>query len=90
MGDQLFLGMSQLFTTRADGTGNVMVSPSMFSSDVFGFAWHPSGDRLVYRADQLVDEQYELFVAAPDGGAPNARISGPLTDGGDVYQFLVQ
>jgi Tol biopolymer transport system component len=80
----------ELFTSKGDGTGNVRVSGAQVNGGgVQGFLWATDSTRLVYRADQLVNDQYELFVAAPDGGAVNARISGPLTDGGDVYDFLL-
>ena len=61
-----------------------------FDGDVAGFVWSVDGTRLVYRADQLVDNQYELFVAAPDGNAVNDNISGTLTTNGDVGHFATQ
>jgi hypothetical protein len=54
---------------------------------VFNFLWTRDGERLVYRADQLVDDQAELFACAPDGGAVNVNVSGLLAAGGDVFTF---
>jgi len=47
-------------------------------------------DAILAEGDQLVDERFELFVAAPDGNAVNDTISGTLTAGGDVYNFETQ
>jgi hypothetical protein len=58
--------------------------------DVFFFQWSADGARLVYLADQRVDGQGELFAAAPDGGAVNVDISGPLAAGGTVFNFFTR
>ncbi|MBI5716570.1 MAG: PD40 domain-containing protein [Burkholderiales bacterium] len=80
----------ELFTARPDGSLNPVVSgPMPTGSNVFNFLWTRDSQRLVYRADQLVQNQAELFSCAPDGGAVNVRISGPLTLGGDVFSFTL-
>jgi hypothetical protein len=80
--------VNELFASLPDGGDNVAVSGfPVPGGEVRAFQWAPGASRLVYRADQLVDERFELFVAAPDGGAVNASISGALTDGGDVFSF---
>ena len=48
----------------------------------------PDGSRIVYRADQDVDDVFELY-SVPFGGGPSVKISGPLVDGGDV-DFLYE
>ncbi len=54
------------------------------------YDWSADSSRLVYLADQVVDEKFELFVAAPDGNAINAPLSGTLTGGGDVFSFRLE
>ena len=41
----------------------------------------------MYTADQFVDDQFELLVAAPDGGIVNSALSGSITPEGDVIEF---
>jgi Tol biopolymer transport system component len=49
----------------------------------------PLGDRVLYLADQLVDETIELFSVSITGG-PAARLNGPLVNGGDVRESSLQ
>ena len=45
------------------------------------------GTRVVYRADQEVDEQFELYSAPIDGSAASLRLNGTLTGVRDVFDF---
>jgi hypothetical protein len=45
----------------------------------------PSGQHVVYRADQETDEVSELFCARIAGGVPAVKLSGPMVAGGDVW-----
>ena len=48
------------------------------------FLLTPDQTRVLYLADQDVDETVELYVAPVDGSAPSMRLNGPLVPGGDV------
>ena len=81
---------TELFTARPDGSLNPLVSGAQVTNGrVFNFLWTRDSARLVYRADQIVDDQAELFACAPDGAAVNVNVSGPLAAGGDVFTFAV-
>ena len=54
------------------------------------FAWYEDSSRILYTADQLEDNRYELFVGAADGGLPNQALSGALVSDGDVLTFKVK
>ncbi|MGW4793553.1 S9 family peptidase [Nonomuraea sp. NPDC004297] len=41
------------------------------------FAWTPSGDELVFSADENGDEQFRLYLVALNGGEPTEISSGP-------------
>ena len=45
--------------------------------------------RVVYMADQEVDQRSELFSVPLDGSAPATKLNGPLTENGDVERFEV-
>jgi len=96
--DQRVDEMIELFASRPDGSFNKRVSgPLVVGGDVRRindiephYDWSADGKRLVYLADQVVDERFELFVAAPDGNAINASLSGTLTGGGNVFFFALE
>jgi len=48
----------------------------------------PDGTRVLYRADQLVDQRFEVF-GVPIGGGPVTRLSGAMVAGGSVFDFQV-
>jgi hypothetical protein len=93
--DQLTDNTVELFTASADGSANVLVSGiiadggNVAALSGRAFQWSPDGTWLVYSADQVEDEKFELFVAAPDGGTTNLSVSGVLTSGGDVIKFAL-
>jgi len=57
------------------------------STELPTFQLSPDGGRIVYLADARVDERYELYSARTDGSSGPARLSGPMTVGGDVIDF---
>ncbi len=56
---------------------------SSTSSSAVTRAISPDGSTVVYRADQAVDEVFELW-SVPIGGGAAVRLNGPLVAGGDV------
>lgn len=60
------------------------------NGDVTDFAWSPDSSQLVFRADALTDNDFELFWVDLRGGAPAApvRLNGPLVAAGDVSTSL--
>jgi len=80
--------VSELYSSAPDGTDNQKVSGTMVSggninTGPFRFSWSPSGTYLAYLADQDVNNEFELYVATPDGLIRN-QVSGVLVSGGDV------
>ncbi len=53
------------------------------------FSISPSGERVVYVADQDVDERFELYSAPIDGSAAPVKLNRALAPGDDVYQFKI-
>jgi Tol biopolymer transport system component len=51
--------------------------------DSAGLQFSPNGARVLYTADQLVDEKHELF-SVPAAGGEATRLSGELVSGGNV------
>ncbi|HEX6882372.1 MAG TPA: hypothetical protein VF530_03265 [Planctomycetota bacterium] len=51
------------------------------------FALDPAARRVVYRADQELDEVHELFSAPLDGRTPPVRLNAPLGPAQDVALF---
>lgn len=47
------------------------------------------GSRVLYLADQELDEAYALFAVPLDGSQHAERLCGPLVSGGDVWTFQV-
>jgi hypothetical protein len=77
----------ELFAVPVDGSA----PPARLSGDLVAggdvaadFRLDPTGTRAFFRADALVDERHELFVAPLDGAAAPVRLSGELVEGGDV------
>src|SRR5262249_28251086 len=53
------------------------------------FALDPFSQRVVYRADAVADERFELFSAPLDGSALPVRIGEIPLPGGDVTSFAL-
>jgi hypothetical protein len=62
------------------------------TADVHDFLFSPDGNRIVYRADQNVDAQDELFHSDLSGAAPSApqRVNTALPAGGSVVSGLTE
>ncbi len=79
----------ELYSSRQDGAGApVKLSGPMVAgggvSNPFPFQVSPDGARVVYRADQDVDEVFELFSVPADGSAGPVELNGALVGYGDV------
>jgi Tol biopolymer transport system component len=71
-------------TTKLSGA---LVAGGDVLATTFGrrfFALSPDGTRVLYVADQLADNTFELFGAPVDGSAPAIRLNAPFPLGGDV------
>ena len=71
-------------------TGGALVKlsgPRVATANVLDFAVGPDGLRVVYRADQLVDETFELFTALVDGSAAPLPLTSPAVDVTEDYRF---
>lgn len=83
----------ELYSANIDGSGlriklnNPMVSGGSASA---GYDFSPDGTRLVYIADQNVDEIYELFsVGVLSGAASSVKLNSTLVPSGDVLSFKI-
>lgn len=80
----------QLFSFELDSSRTARLTP-VGRGDVRKLAFTPpDGSRIVYRSDQRLEDQYELFSAAPNGDGTNVLISGEIVENGDVFDFLVE
>jgi len=83
-------GANHLFANSSAGGALVDLSgPLVSGGDVEEFAFGPGGQRVVYRADALVDDRFVLLSVPIDGSAPPIALNGPLVSGGDVLEFQV-
>lgn len=93
-------GSGALFSVPVDGGASpVRLSPTPVAGGSVlgygaqgGFRRHTAltgdGSRVLYLADQDVDERVELYSVPLDGGAPSVKVSGTLIPGGDVSPLL--
>ena len=79
----------ELYVTTPDGRlSDTIVSGRPMAGDVDPFfEWSPDSSRVAYRADQRFVGVIELFTSTPDG-QPNDRVSGDLSNGRDVEEFI--
>lgn len=71
-----------------DSAPAVKVSgPLVAGGDVIRFKWSPTSDRLAYRADQDVNERFDLYTVRPDG-QQLTRVNGDLITDGDVSYYF--
>jgi len=89
--DQEVDDVFELYITPFDGssTGTKVSTALTGGGDVDtteGFVWGPFSNQLVYRADQDVDDVFELYVSTISAGASTGvvKISGDLVAGGSV------
>lgn len=90
--DQDAPGVEELYSVPIAGGATVKLSATPVSGgDVAGGPFSPpfllvslDGSRVLYVADQDVDEAYELYSAPVDGSAPPVKLNDPLSDARDV------
>jgi Tol biopolymer transport system component len=75
-----------LYAVNADGTGHVRVSGTMVAGggvypDQARSPWCAGSFRLLFEADKLVDDLYELFVVNADGTGLAKRSTGSTVHG---------
>ena len=81
---------SELFRVALDGGPEVSLSGDLVAGGGFeDFQLAPGSGRVVYVADQLVNERFELFSVASDGSAAPVRLNGTLPANADVDQEFV-
>lgn len=91
LSDQDTEAMWELYSVPTGGGTSVKLNGPLVAEgdvgrpDLIGspFAISPDGARVVYIADQDVDEVYELY-SVPIGGGTAVKLNGPLVAGGDV------
>ena len=76
----------ELFAAPSDGSAPPRALNPPFHSRAHATAFEltPDGSRVVYLADQILNEMFELFSVPLDGSAPAVRLSGVLATEGDV------
>lgn len=86
----------ELYVVAADGTqAPQKLNPPMVANGGLGFSSNGApplalsldGGHIVYLADQLLNETYELFSVPLDGSQTITRLNGALVAGGDVWSF---
>jgi len=79
----------ELYSTNADGTGNVKLSrPVGFSAHIDEFHWLQAGSIVIYRADLETDNAHELYAVQGDGGN-DRKLNGPLPAGERISAVFV-
>lgn len=80
-------GVRELFSSPVAGPADqaVKLNSTLIENGVVEFfKVSPDGSRVVYKADQDMDEVDELYSVPIDGSAPAQKLSGELTAGGDI------
>lgn len=76
----------EVFAAAIDGSNLRKISDTLQASgDVLAFKVSADGQWVVYIADQVVDNQYELFVAPVYTVSSSTKVSTNLIPAGDVY-----
>jgi len=80
------LNVLQLWSAPIDGSQPaLLLTPALVAGgQIFDRGISPDGSRVVYLADQEVDERFEVFSVPTDGSAAAVKLNGPLVVGGDV------
>jgi hypothetical protein len=71
------------------GTPVKLSGPIVPGGGVQDFKIAPNSQHVVYRADQMVMDQYELFSVPVDGSTPNVKLLGAMNPNGDVDDYLI-
>ena len=69
------------------GASYKVSAPLVTGGDVVQYLVSSDGATVLYRADQELDGQFELYSVPVDGSAVPVKLSGPLVVGGNVTQF---
>jgi hypothetical protein len=80
----------ELFSSTPDGAINDQLSASLGPDrNVDSFFWAPDSSRIAYRADQDINDVFELYSAdpAPIAGPDFIKVSAPLGAGQNVEEF---
>jgi len=86
LGDVATTGIDELFQVPIDGSiahSRISAATMVAGGNVYEFRISPDGVRVAFTADADVDNQYELWSVATNGGAV-AKISGSMVSGGSV------
>lgn len=94
--DQDVAGVRELYSVPLDQSSPPMRlnDPMPASGDVV-LSWYghnmdmSATGRVLYRADALTDETFELFSVPADGSAPPVRLNATLVSGGDVVDWVL-
>jgi Tol biopolymer transport system component len=80
-------GPADLYVVPPSGGAAIRLNPPLVDGgSVQDFAISSDGSRVVYSADQEVDNQVELY-SVPIQGGPSLKLSGPMVTGGSVVEF---
>lgn len=80
----------ELYSLPVNGGIPVKLSgPIVPGGSVQDFKIAPNSQHVVYRADELVDGQYELFSVPVDGSAERVKLLGAMNPNGDVDDYLI-
>jgi Tol biopolymer transport system component len=92
LADQDSNDATELYSVDVEGGPVTKLSPPLVTVGTQGaviqFALRPDGAHAVYRADQDVDNVFEVWSVATAGGVPT-RLNAALAPGGDVISFEV-
>lgn len=80
------LKVLQIWSAPIDGSqaALLLTPPLVASGQIWDRDLSPDGSRVVYLADQEIDERFELFSVPTDGSAAAVKLNSPLVAGGDV------
>lgn len=85
LADAFIDDVNELFSVPVVGGSALRLNrPLASGQSVIDFEVAPDSRRCVYRADQDMPTQFELFSARTDGAGEPRRIHAPLVAGGDV------
>jgi hypothetical protein len=82
----------ELYVVDVNAPGQAQkVNPTLVNEgDVYGqFRWTPDGTKIVYIADQVTNDQLELFVVSADSLGQATRLNGAMIPQGDLCNFAI-
>ncbi len=88
--DQDVAGQGKLYSLPIDGSASPLelhATLPAHASIQADFKIRPAGDRVLYRVDGPVDDQYDLVTVPLDGSGVPTAVNGALPAGGDVASF---